>query len=137
MCGRRSGISLLLSALLLALLAPFSLGEDLEVPEVDLPPGWYLIHETELTTLEENSETIGVLTTSLRAMFGTVLTKVNDWQTESTERTTRIEASLNESEDAVADLEARNRAITTELWVYRIGGVALVIAVAAVAFAPP
>ena len=96
-----------------------------DVPVYDgpeLPDGWYPIHETELTALAENSETIGAQTMLLRTMFATLLETVQTWQTESTERTTRIEASLTEYEQEVAEA---TRAIRTELWIYRAGGAAL------------
>lgn len=128
MCGRRRGASWLLSALLLALL---QLSSWADAPPVydgpELPEGWYPIHETELTALAENSETIGLLTISLRTMFETTLSTVDEWQTASTARTTRIETSLNESAGAVEALEAENAAIRTELWVYRIGGGAVLV----------
>lgn len=125
MPGRSSG-SWLLWALPLLLLSG---GSSAAVPIYDgptLPDGWYPIHETELIALEENSETIGILTTTLRTMFGAMLETVNEWQTESIERTTRIEQSLDASDRAVEAIAAENRRIRTELWIYRVGGGALV-----------
>lgn len=121
---RRSGFFWLLAALC-SLCSATSWGDVPVYDGPELPEGWYPIHETELTALETNSETIATQTLILRTMFATLLETVQTWQTESIERTTRIETSLTESENAVEAVETQTRAIQTELWVYRASGAVL------------
>lgn len=122
MCATRSKVCLLGSVwLLLASLPSWSYTYD----GPPLPPGWYPIHETELTELET---ILSEQETTLERQAETLTTLRQT--TERLETTIeRLERSLAEYESAVTQEMTRLR---IELWLWR--GATVVSAVLAVTF---